>query len=276
MGYQLWLPDVLGTWGLSPSVERGWERRGSPNFGPAAAMAHHTGADNDVTTMLRDGRPGLDGPLCNVELRRAGHVHVIAAGRANHAGKGSWRALVGNSMFLAVEASSAGRTWTQAQQDRYPLLMAALAAGLRRDASWVCDHKAYAGARGKWDLGAWNMDGFRLEVARHLRRPRREDDDDMTPEPIHVPAGEQRVYLIEGKDCFSGRIADAMVALSTHYQPGVPIWLWFEPSGALGNVTVRRQPSLLHSRGRRGLMHIVNKGTQADQIIGGNIVYRAP
>jgi hypothetical protein len=41
--------------------------------------------------LLIKRRSDCPGPLCNVGLARSGAVYVIAAGRANHAGKGGWR-----------------------------------------------------------------------------------------------------------------------------------------------------------------------------------------
>lgn len=54
---------------------------------------HHTafGQVGGVTAALRTvigGRNDLPGPLCQVYIDRAGQVHMIAAGRANHAGPG--------------------------------------------------------------------------------------------------------------------------------------------------------------------------------------------
>lgn len=165
MPYITGIPDYIRDFNLSMTIEPGAYTRGSINFNPFAPMAHHTGAANDITRMLRDGRPGLSGPLCNVELRKNGHCHVIACGRANHAGAGSWRGLSGNSRFIGIEATSNGTYWTPIQREIYPILCAALAKGLHRDASWICDHKAYAGYRGKWDLGNWDMNSMRHHAA---------------------------------------------------------------------------------------------------------------
>lgn len=79
------------------SWEPGWERAGNglrANY--EFANVHHTATPTSLTrpfptqALLRDGRPGLDGPLCNeagpactVEQPR---IHVIAANPANHAG----------------------------------------------------------------------------------------------------------------------------------------------------------------------------------------------
>lgn len=183
MGYQLWIPDAIRDFDLPVTVEPGANTRGSINFGPRCTMCHHTGASSDITRMLRDGRPGLSGPLCNVEFRKNGHCHVIACGRANHAGSGSWRGLSGNSPFIGIEATSDGRFWTPIQRERYPILVAALNHGMGLDASWCCGHKEYAGHRGKWDPGNWDMNHMRhgafLALERHKSGTPREEEDEM-------------------------------------------------------------------------------------------------
>lgn len=82
---------------LSVTYEPGWDRRGN---GLAAnysyANVHHTASPSSLARpfptqgLLRDGRTGLSGPLCNdagpactVEAPR---LHVVAAHPANHAG----------------------------------------------------------------------------------------------------------------------------------------------------------------------------------------------
>lgn len=172
MAYHTGVLDTLRDFGINFTEEPGCRTRGSINFSPRGPMAHHTGADRDITWMLRDGRPGLSGPLCNFELRRHGHVHVVALGRANHAGRGSYRGVSGNSAWWGIEATSAGKLWTPGQRDMYPLLAAALCAYCRTDESWLCGHKEYAGFRGKWDPGNWDMGWHRNQTGFSLRHRR--------------------------------------------------------------------------------------------------------
>lgn len=169
MAYQTGVLDALRDFGIRFTEEPGCRTRGSINFAPRGVMIHHTGVNSDITAMLRDGRPGLTGPLCNIELRRHGHVHVIALGRANHAGAGSFRGLSGNSVFWGIEPSSDGKTWTDAQRHMYPLLTAALCRYSNIDPSMVPGHKEYAGYRGKWDPGAWDMNWHRSQTGLFLR-----------------------------------------------------------------------------------------------------------
>ncbi|SDG94792.1 hypothetical protein [Klenkia brasiliensis] len=85
------LPGLVVTW------EPGWEKRGNGTTANYSfGTMHHTASPSSLArpfptqTVLRDGRPGLDGPLCNtagpactVEVPR---LHVNAAHPANHAG----------------------------------------------------------------------------------------------------------------------------------------------------------------------------------------------
>lgn len=175
MGYQLWIPDVLRDWGLPVDVVSGWERRGSAFFEPVGTMCHHTGAGG-VTVLRRIltyGRSDLPGPLCQVDLTPDGRVGVIAAGRANHAGRGSWRGASGNSRWLGIEAHSPGNGyWTPIQRDRYPILVAALNSGLRAPADMAPAHREYAKPAGrKPDPAGIDMPDLRADVARLLTRP---------------------------------------------------------------------------------------------------------
>lgn len=67
--------------------------RGS--FNPVGVIWHHTaGGDNAPSLrLLRDGRPGVPGPLCQIGIRKSGECYVITNGRANHAGSGSGHVL---------------------------------------------------------------------------------------------------------------------------------------------------------------------------------------
>src|SRR5206468_4227405 len=102
----MWLPEVLRSAGLKISLVPGWETRGvdgsdaGDTFG---VLCHHTGVrgrDNMPTlNALINGRanspgaPALSGPLAQLGLGRDGTYYIIAAGRANHAGKGIWQGI---------------------------------------------------------------------------------------------------------------------------------------------------------------------------------------
>lgn len=66
-------------------------------WGPVhGVMLHHTGAYADergIVAYCRDGDVRLPGPLCHGVIDRAGTVHLVGYGRANHAGGGDPRVL---------------------------------------------------------------------------------------------------------------------------------------------------------------------------------------
>ncbi|MFD3902963.1 N-acetylmuramoyl-L-alanine amidase [Streptomyces sp. CB04723] len=72
----------------------GWRTRNRNHKGPwgptHGVMIHHTvttGTDPSVR-LCRDGHSALPGPLCHGVIAKDGTVHLIANGRANHAGLG--------------------------------------------------------------------------------------------------------------------------------------------------------------------------------------------
>ncbi len=112
---------------------------------------------------MRDGRSGPDpvpGPLCNVEFRRSAECRVIAAGRANHAGRGGYRGLSGGTNVFGIEATSDGKSWTSAQRRGYPILCVALAQKLGVSKEWIIRHANWT--ERKWDAGAWETEDLRV------------------------------------------------------------------------------------------------------------------
>lgn len=179
--------------GLLVVEHDGWTTRGNADFDPVAVMAHHTAgpAQGDAPSLnvCIKGRPDLPGPLCHVVLARSGVCHVIASGRANHAGTGSWKGESGNRRFFGIEAENTGRgePWPAAQVDAFVRATAALLKLVGRDESWCAGHKEYAPGR-KIDPANLDMGWFRVQVAKHLHPDPSEDD--MTPE--------QKVVLADG------------------------------------------------------------------------------
>lgn len=80
------------------------------------------------------GRPppnALPGPLAQILLGRSGACYVVAAGKANHAGDGSYPTIPpheGNSHLIGIEAenSGLGEPWTMPQMRAYVGLVATL------------------------------------------------------------------------------------------------------------------------------------------------------
>lgn len=181
MAYMTFLADVLRAAGLPVREVAGWRTRGhgAMHDQVLGVLAHHTaGAATGLYPSERvvvQGRPGLEGPLCNLGLDRAGTWIVVAAGQAWHAGSGSisWcPANQGNSRLIGVEAESVGTRddWSAAQRQSYPRGVAALLAHLRLPASRAIGHKEWAPSR-KIDPAFWDMNTFRADVARWMTTP---------------------------------------------------------------------------------------------------------
>ena len=174
MSYHTGVVEALRDHSLELGFCPGWETRGSPVFWPQGAVAHHDAVAARWTTppgLLIAGRPDLAGPLCNTALAATGKVWLVAAGRANHAGTGGWRGLVGNSTVWGTEAQNAGtgQTWPDEQIDSYARLHTALGDYFGFDAAMVCRHAEWAPSRKIDPWGPW-ADGHRWELdADHFR-----------------------------------------------------------------------------------------------------------
>jgi len=180
MAFKLtWLPKVLTDAGLKVSLDLGWENRGLGDMGDVfGIICHHTGVRNpgkaNMPTLksLRNGRkaePGLaalPGPLAQLGLGRDGTYFVIAAGRAAHAGKGSFRGVTGNLRFIGIEAENAGTTndpWPEIQLEAYQRGVAAILNHLGKDSTFCIGHKEFS-STGKVDPSL-DMNEFRKQVA---------------------------------------------------------------------------------------------------------------
>lgn len=114
----LWLADVLRAAGQQVQEVPGWEERGRPyTYRPHGVLWHHTAGpefehSTSRTPSLRtviEGRAGIPGPLSQTLLAPDGTWYVVAAGYANHAGRGSYPGIDrGNPELLGVEAEESG------------------------------------------------------------------------------------------------------------------------------------------------------------------------
>jgi hypothetical protein len=153
---QTWMPDALRHKGLDVKELKGWKDRGRPGtFEPRGVVFHHTASGRQTgalpsLTTCRDGRPDLNGPLCNILVGRDGSVVVVAAGRANHAGEGGpFRNIPkdsGNAYLIGVEVEHNGKKelWTPELLEVCDRVFAALLIGLRRRSVWLIGHKEWA------------------------------------------------------------------------------------------------------------------------------------
>jgi len=195
MSYSLiWMPEVLLAAGLKVAKVDGWENRGRAEMGQVlGVMCHHTAGPRagnmpSLNTLI-NGRSDLPGPLSQIGVGRDGTYYVIAAGRCNHAGVGSWQGITqGNSHFIGIEAENTGlandQPWPTIQMRALEVGIAALLRhqGLRADA--CAGHKEYALPAGRKPDPSFDMVAFRAAVATHLMSPEIAD----VPIPAVEPA----------------------------------------------------------------------------------------
>lgn len=133
-----WLPQVLRDAGLDVVEYTGWKGRGVDRLNILGVVAHHTATsakstDTNVAKLLAVGRPDLAGPLSQLGLDRRGRFWMIADGRCNHNGFGTW----GNDA-IGIEAfnTGTGEPWPAVQLDAYIRGVAA-----------ICMHKGWSADR---------------------------------------------------------------------------------------------------------------------------------
>lgn len=103
---------MLKAAGLKVAPVDGWQSRGRGDVGQIMGiLCHHTAGPKSGNmpslNILINGRPDLPGPLAQLGLGRDGTYFVIAAGKCNHAGKGSWKGVTnGNTNFIGIEAEN--------------------------------------------------------------------------------------------------------------------------------------------------------------------------
>jgi peptidoglycan hydrolase-like protein with peptidoglycan-binding domain len=169
-----WLAPVLQAAGLKVALVPGWETRGRAEMGKVfGVICHHTagplqGNMPSLRTLV-EGRSDLAGPLSQLGLGRDGTFYVVAAGRCNHAGAGSWRGLTsGNSNFIGIEAENTGLAndpWPGVQIEAYQHGVAALLEHVGQPVDFCAGHKEYALPPGRKDDPDFDMVVFRKMVA---------------------------------------------------------------------------------------------------------------
>lgn len=183
VGFANAVADGLRYNAIPVSFEPGWQTRGNgfvfPNGVPQGLICHHTGDNYGAgLSILVNGRPDLDPPLCNCCTYPDGRVHVIAAQVANHAGAAAGRSLgpfapggLFNPRVWGNEIMYPGvQPMTDAQRHSAQVLGGVILGILgKTDTGWVRGHFETSG-EGKWDPGIGNgsqsidMDAFRAGI----------------------------------------------------------------------------------------------------------------
>jgi hypothetical protein len=196
----LWLPDVLARAGLNVITVPGWEARGHTDDGdflPRAVMVHHDGSpygdSPGALNYLINGfkSSGDDNYDAQVWIDREADVYIIAAGRAQHAGRGTGWGVVGagegNRKSLGIETDHTDKEpWVPLQLDAVRIACAAIC----EFTGWsprnaVLGHKEYAPGR-KSDPDGVNMDSFRNAVLATIPYL---GEDDMANTKAEIAAG---------------------------------------------------------------------------------------
>ena len=186
----VWLADVLRNAGLAVVETPGWRERTATSGSqpqPVGVLEHHTATTASYedpapsVQLCIDGRPGLAGPLCHAVIGFDGVVHLIAAGRANHAGEatasGPNPAGDGNTLYVGFEWDYQGMEQGPSPE-QYAAALRATSAVLKHLGR---PHDAARGHRetsvtGKKDPGHVDLERFRAELAD------KDQEAEMTPE----------------------------------------------------------------------------------------------
>lgn len=196
------LADVARRAGLTVVEVDGWKTRGHGVMGSVATITcHHTangGAKGDAPSLnvVKNGRPGLSGPLAHIVLGRSGTVYVVAAGLCYHAGVSKLDRQT-NPHAIGIEAEAVGTPdapgdWPDAQMDAYALLTRALANAFGVPLAHVQGHKETCAPSGRKSDPSFDMDNFRHRVETASLIMKTEDDvsfkDDHTVTAADVAA----------------------------------------------------------------------------------------
>jgi hypothetical protein len=235
----IWLPEVLTRAGLKVALVDGWETRGIGDVGRTlGVLCHHTvgrrSGNMPSLNVLINGRPGLSGPLSQLGLGRDGTYYIIAAGRAQHAGKGTWMGVSGgNTHFIGIEAENTGGTddlpWPAVQMDAYHRGVAAILKHAGLGPERCAGHKEFALPAGRKPDPSFDMVAFRTSVAAIL--------NGSTPPPTLIPREEPpKPNAPPGRPTIRrGSTGDAVRALQDAL--GLPVTGTFDAST---EATVRR------------------------------------
>ncbi len=197
-----WLADVLRAAGLQVVEYPGWQTRGRPpgtrRFTPRGMLIHHDASAVGATPAMARfcaavGRPDVPPPLSQLWLGKDGVWHVLAAGRANHAGAGQVGPIPldsGNAYLIGVEWDhTVGEPVSAVEWDSYTRGCAAILAHLGADETWLWAHREYAPGR-KVDPSGVDMTAFRTAVASLLHPVAPPPPPE--PTPVSAPAALRR------------------------------------------------------------------------------------
>lgn len=175
----------------------GWRTRGHGHLSSVETIVcHHTAgpATGNYPSLgvVRDGRPGLAGPLAQLGLGRDGTVYIVAAGVAYHAGTVRDRTM-DNWHSIGIEAEATGTSaWPEVQMDAYARLCRALCDRYDVPVARVLGHKEICAPAGRKIDPNFDMDAFRERV--------REAGDDMAQYADQLNRIERKIDAARERD----------------------------------------------------------------------------
>lgn len=215
MMFKQQLADVARRTGYPVVEVAGWKTRGRPGgmSDVRTVICHHTangGAPGNYPSLrvVRDGRPGLPGPLAQYGLGVDGTIYVIAAGKSNHAGV-SRSTDYTNSHAIGIEAEAIGvpgakGDWPAAQMEAYVRLCKALVeefAGVQ--VADVRGHKETCAPVGRKSDPSFGMSAFRENVA----------DCDLSQPPKELPMSAAELKALQSAIAAVPTTAEILAAL---------------------------------------------------------------
>ena len=197
-----WLADALRADPvIAPRVVEhdGWQTWGRPppqfTFTPRFVLSHHTACgttstpDQCVQQVFYVDHGDTPAPIAQLLITRDLNVHIGAAGRANHAGSGTWPdGTEGNGMAIGIEVcnNGVGEPWSDGLVDTYARVAAAIFDYVGYPYTDRLDtHAAYTARKpnnsnvkidpagpATWrpQGGTWGLDEWRAHVEPYLRQ----------------------------------------------------------------------------------------------------------
>lgn len=220
------IPHILRDAGLATITIPGWDTRGGNTYAYEGHVIHDTvgwgHTHGDAPTLDYITYTSKIAPLSNCVVGYSGTIYLVAARRANHAGRGSRKVLAeiragqepqehrslwdrlhwvsGNGTFWGWEVEcnpTLGETWTPAQRDAVRIGAAAINRAAGWPAARTIGHKEWAPWR-KPDPASVNCPTFRARIAETMHdrpapAPPTSEDDEME---IWIDTAHNKAWLV--------------------------------------------------------------------------------
>lgn len=189
----------VGPSSADPTGAASWRTRGRPystgNFDPTGILCHHTASSSsssdqaDLNVILY-GNGSAPGPISQLLIGRepGATVYLVAAGRANHGGKGaipgeSCSDMNGRLLGIEVSNNGTGEWWTDELCDRYAAVVRALCDWYGWTLDDVYCHSTTGPPCGNYKIdpagpcswwpqgGTWDLEAWRAYIAADASPP---------------------------------------------------------------------------------------------------------